>query len=88
MTNISIYLNEQQQKKLDALTKKGLAQEIAENIPTERSRSALIGLMVEQEYLKLIEAEMIADAVIIDQENLGWSEAEESCQIIDSEVSG
>jgi hypothetical protein len=28
MTNISIYLNEQQQEKLDALTKNGLEQEI------------------------------------------------------------
>ena len=32
---------------------------------------------------KLEEAEMIADAVEIDRENLGWNEEEEECQIID-----
>ena len=86
MANISIYLNHSQQEKLDILTKKGLVEEqenIADNISPERNRSALLGLMIEREYQKLIEAEMIADAIEIDRENLGWNEQEETYQIID-----
>ena len=91
MGNISIYLNESQQKKLDTLTKKGLARDLSSKLddPSPKlNRSTLIGLVIEQEYKKLIEAEMIADAVVIDRENLGWSYEEEICQIIDSEQSG
>ena len=90
MPNISIYLSEEQQQKLDLLTKKGLAQDLLANVvtTTERSRSALIALLVEQEARKLEEAEMIADAVEIDRHQLGWSEEEQECQIIDMEQSG
>ena len=90
MPNISIYLTEEQQQKLDLLTKKGLAQDLLTNVVTQtkRSRSSLIALLVEQEASKLEEAEMIADAMEIDNCQLGWSEEEQKCQIIDMEQSG
>ncbi|MEM8829562.1 MAG: hypothetical protein AAGE96_09435 [Cyanobacteria bacterium P01_G01_bin.19] len=69
------------------LTRNGLAQDLLANtaIKTERSRSSLIALLVEQEASKLEEAKMIADAVEIDNCQLGWSEEEQGCQIIDME---
>ena len=72
------------------MTKKGLAQDLLSNVATktERSRSALIALLVEQEVNKLEEAEMIADAVEIDEQQLGWNEQEQECQIIDMEQFG
>ena len=90
MTNISIYLTQEQQDKLNILMKKGTAKDLSNKAKTtiERSRSALIGILIEQEIEKLMEAEMIADAVEIDNQNLGWSEEEEKCQIIDLEQFG
>ena len=91
MGNLSIYLNEEQQKKLDSLTEKGLSEDFSNRptqAPVKRNRSTLIATLIEQAHKRLIEAEMIADAIAIDRENLGWNEAEESCQIIDSEQSG
>ena len=91
MGNLSIYLNDEQQQKLDSLAKKGLAEDLQDaqaSLRVKRNRSTLIATLVEREYKKLIEAEMIADAIAIDTENLGWSEEEELCQIIDSKQSG
>ena len=91
MGNISIYLNDSQQQKLDLLARKGIVEDRKSNlgsISTERSRSALVALIIEKEYAKLLEAEMIADALVIDSEDLGWSEVEEQCQIIDLEQFG
>ncbi len=90
MTNISIYLTQEQQDKLNILMDKGIAKDLSNKAKTtiERSRSALIGILIEQEIEKLMEAEMIADAVEIDNQNLGWSEEEEKCQIIDLEQFG
>ena len=91
MGNLSIYLNDEQQQKLDSLAKKGLAEDLQDansQISPKRNRSTLIATLVEREYKKLIEAEMIADAIAIDTDNLGWSDEEELCQIIDSEAFG
>ena len=90
MPNISIYLTEEQQHKLDILTKKGLAQDLFTGIDTapERSRSAIVAILIDEELKKLEAAEMIADAVEIDNEHLGWSEEEEQCQITDMGLSG
>ncbi len=91
MGNLSIYLNDDQQQKLDSLTKKGLVEDLQDTkapLRVKRNRSTLIATLVEREYKKLIEAEMIADAIAINNENLGWNDEEESCQIIDSEQSG
>lgn len=90
MPNISVYLTEEQKQKLDLLTKKGLVRDLTANATnkTERSRSSLIALLVEQEARKLEEAEMIADAIEIDNCGLGWSEEERECQIIDLEQFG
>ena len=91
MGNLSIYLSEEQQKKLDSLTKKGLSEDFQNDsakTSIKRNRSTLIATLIEQAHRRLMEAEMIADAIAIDRENLGWNEAEEACQIIDSEQSG
>lgn len=83
MSNISIYLNPDLQNKLDVLTKEGLADERMGDLPEnigERSRSALIATIIEQEYQKMIKSQMIADAAIVDQQELGWTQEEERCQ--------
>ena len=83
MSNISIYLSQELQNKLDALAKEGLADEQIEILPDntcERSRSALISTIIEREYQKKVKSQMIADAVIIDREELGWTDEEEECQ--------
>lgn len=89
MPNISVYLTQEQQQKLDLLIQKGLAQDsILDASRKKRSRSSLIALLVEREARKLEEAEMIADAIEIDNFGLGWSEEEQKCQIIDMEQFG
>lgn len=80
MGNLSIYLNDEQQQKLDSLAKKGLVEDLPNSkgqAPIKRNRSTLIAALVEREYKKLIEAEMIADAIAINTENLGWNHQEE-----------
>lgn len=91
MGNLSIYLNDEQQQKLDSLAKKGLVENLQNSksqTPIKLNRSTLIAALVEREYKKLMEAEMIADAITIDNESLGWNHEEELCQIIDLEQSG
>lgn len=82
MTNISIYLTEEQQKKLDFLVERKLSTE------AKRNRSTLIGLLIEREIDRLEIAEMVADAIEIERLNLSWSEEEAQCQIIDMEKFG
>ena len=81
MAKISIYLDEQRLKELD---------ELVDNYPhlTKRSRSALCSYLVEQEAAKQKRQKMIEAAMAIDEMNLGWSEEEQKCAIIDAEVSG
>ncbi len=81
MAKISIYLDEQRLKELD---------ELVDNYPhlTKRSRSALCSYLVEQEVAKQKRQKMIEAAMAIDEMNLGWSEEEQNCAIIDAEVSG
>lgn len=81
MAKISIYLDEQRLKELD---------ELVDNYPhlTKRSRSALCSYLVEQEAAKQKRQKMIEAAIAVDDLNLGWSEEEQSCAIIDAEVSG
>ena len=82
MANISIYLTEEQQKKLDILVERKLSAE------EKRNRSNLIGLLIEQEINRLEIAEMVADAIEIERSNLSWAREEEQCQIIDMEKFG
>ncbi len=81
MAKISIYLDEQRLKELD---------ELVDSYPhlTKRSRSALCSYLVEQEAAKQKRQKMIEAAIAVDDLNLGWSEEEQSCAIIDAEVSG
>jgi metal-responsive CopG/Arc/MetJ family transcriptional regulator len=81
MAKISIYLDEQRLKELD---------ELVDNYPhlTKRSRSALCGYLVKQEAAKQKRQKMIEAAIAVDDLDLGWSEEEQNCAIIDAEVSG
>lgn len=83
MSNVSIYLTEQQKQMLKILLVKQ-GQRTKERI----NRSTLIGNLIEREIERLELAEMIADAAEIDNLNLGWNEEEESCQITDMEAFG
>lgn len=82
MTNISIYLTEEQPKKLDFLVKRKLSTEEKSN------RSTLVGLLIEREIERLEVAEMVADAIEIERLNLSWSEEEAQYQIMDLEKFG
>ena len=83
MSNVSIYLTEQQKQMLKILLIKQ-GQRTKERI----NRSTLIGNLIEREIERLELAEMIADAAEIDNLNLGWNEEEQSCQITDMEAFG
>lgn len=80
MSSISIYLSPEQEKNLDKLMKTETAK--------GTNRSTLVGTLIDQEIARIEEAEMLEDAVYIDQEQLGWDEEEERCQIIDQDQSG
>jgi hypothetical protein len=75
MPNISIYLTNDQLKILDS---------VAQN----QSKSAFIASLIEQEAKRQEKEEMLEATQQIDLLNLGWSETEEECAIIDMEVSG
>ncbi len=81
MSKISISLEDGLEKDLDSLvlTHPDLA---------KRNRSALINYLIKQEALKQKRTAMLEAASAIDELNLGWSEEEEYCSIIDAEVSG
>ena len=80
MAKISIYLDEQRLKELD---------ELVDSYPhlTKRSRSALCSHLVEKEAAIQKRQKAIEAAMVIDEMNLGWSEEEQNCAIIDAEVS-
>ncbi len=81
MAKISIYLDDDLLKELDCLV---------ENSPylTKRSRSSLCSYLVAQESVKQKRQEMLEAASAIDELDLGWSEEEQNCAIIDAGASG
>ncbi|WP_036485687.1 hypothetical protein [Myxosarcina sp. GI1] len=81
MAKISIYLDELKLKHLD---------DLVDSNPhlTKRSRSSLLGYLIEQEVAKETKRKMIEAAQTIDELDLGWNEDEEECAIIDLKVSG
>ena len=79
MAKISIYLDDRKLEQIDKL--------ISTN-PNLNNRSALISYLIEQETARQEKLAMIEAAKLIDELDLGWSEAEEECAIIDMEVSG
>ena len=81
MAKISIYLDDERLKELDNLV---------ENSPylVKRNRSSLFNYLIEQEAIKQRRQKMLEAAKAVDELNLGWSEEEENCAIIDAEVSG
>ena len=81
MAKISIYLDDRQLEEIDQL--------INDNPHiTNHSRSALISYLIEQEITKNKKQKMLEAAKLIDELDLGWSEEEQTCAIIDLEVSG
>ena len=81
MSKISISLEDGLEADLDSLVK-------THPDLNKRNRSALINYLVKKEAQSRKRQEMIEAAVAIDELNLGWSEEEEYCAIIDAEVSG
>jgi len=79
--------------KISVSLEKGLEQELDELVQshpglTKRNRSSLINYLIKQATLKQKRIAMVEAASAIDEMNLGWSEEEEFCSIIDAEVSG
>lgn len=81
MAKISIYLDDSKLKHLDNLVN-------TNPHLTNRSRSALLGYLIEQEMARETKRKMVEAAQTIDELDLGWSENEEECAIIDLEVFG
>lgn len=81
MAKISIYLDDRQLQEIDQLIKDN-------PYITNRSRSALISYLIEQEITKNKKQKMVEAAKLIDELDLGWSEEEQQCAIIDLEISG
>ena len=81
MAKISIYLDERRLKQIDQLLN---------NTPNlaNRSRSALISHLINQEIIRQTRLNMVEAAKVIDELDLGWTREEEECAITDMEVSG
>ncbi len=81
MAKISIYLDDHLVEDLD---------DLVENSPNliKRNRSELFNYLLKQEAIKQKRAAMLDAAAAVDDLNLGWSEEEQNCAIIDVEVSG
>lgn len=81
MAKISIYLDDNLEKDLDNLV---------QNNPNliKRNRSELFNYLLKQETIRQRRAEMLEAAAAVDDLNLGWSEEEQNCAIIDAEASG
>lgn len=79
MAKISIYLDDLRLKQIDNLINTN---------PSLKNRSAVISYLIEQETIKQERAKMLEAAKMIDELDLGWTEEEEECAIIDMEVSG
>ncbi|GBF81933.1 wound-responsive family protein [Aphanothece sacrum FPU1] len=74
MPNISIYLTNDQLKILDIISQ-------------NKSESDFIASLIEQEEKRKEKEEMLEAVQQIDLLDLGWSETEEECAIIDMELS-
>ena len=79
MAKISIYLDDLRIKQIDSL--------ISAN-SNLNNRSALISHLIEQEIIRQEKSKMLEAAKLIDELDLGWTEEEEECAIVDMEVSG
>lgn len=79
MAKISIYLDESKLEQIDRL--------IASNSEIN-NRSALISHLIEKEIIAQTKSKMLEGAKLLDELDLGWTEEEEGCAIIDREVSG
>ncbi len=79
MAKISIYLDDLRIKQIDSLINAN------SNL---NNRSALISHLIEQEIIRQEKSKMLEAAKLIDELDLGWTEEEEECAIIDMEVSG
>ncbi len=79
MGKISIYLDERRIKQIDSLINAN---------SSLNNRSALISYLIEQEVIRQEKLKMVEAAELIDELDLGWSEQEEECAIIDTELSG
>jgi hypothetical protein len=81
MPKISIYLDEKKLKQIEQLINN-------DSHLMNFSRSALIGYLIEQEVARFDKRKMVEAAEAIDELDLGWSEKEQECAIIDAEAFG
>jgi metal-responsive CopG/Arc/MetJ family transcriptional regulator len=81
MAKISIHLDEQRLLELDQLVKSNphLA---------KRNRSSLCSYLIQKEAAEWKKKQMLEAVKVLDKLNLGWSEEEENCAVIDAEVFG
>lgn len=81
MAKISVHLETERLKELD---------ELVESIPDldKRNRSALLARLIKQATAKHKREKMLEAVVALEELNLGWTEEQENCVIIDMEVSG
>ncbi|GAB4240954.1 MAG: hypothetical protein Kow0049_29250 [Stanieria sp.] len=79
MAKISIYLDQSKLEQIDRL--------IASSADIT-NRSALISHLIEKEIIAQTKSKMLEGAKLLDELDLGWTEEEQECAIIDKEVSG
>lgn len=81
MAKISIYLDDYLEKDLDNLV---------QNNPNlvKRNRSELFNYLLKQEIMKQKRTVMLEAAAAVEDFNLGWSQEEQNCAIIDAEAFG
>ena len=79
MAKISIYLDDYKLEQIDLLI------DSSANI---NNRSALISHLIEKEIIAQTKLKMLEGAKLLDELDIGWTQEEQECAIIDREVSG
>ncbi|MEM9273043.1 MAG: hypothetical protein AAGA80_08785 [Cyanobacteria bacterium P01_F01_bin.143] len=79
MAKISIDLDDNKLEQIDLLI------DSSTNIT---NRSDLISHLIEKEIIAQTRSKMLEGAKLLDELDIGWTEQEEECAIIDKEVSG
>lgn len=79
MAKISIYLDDYKLEQIDRLIDSSI---------DLTNRSALISHLIEKEIMAQTKSKMLEGAKLLDELDIGWTEQEEECAIIDKEVSG
>lgn len=79
MAKISIYLDDYRLEQIDQLI---------DSSADINNRSALISHLIEKEMIAQTKLKMLEGAKLLDELDIGWTQEEQECAIIDREVSG